>query len=59
VDQLCLDGIEIKSFSTNGKKMLENCTKLEYLTLNGCKLKTLENFPHLRKLVVLELSDNE
>lgn len=27
--------------------------------MNDCKLKSLENFPQLRKLIVLELSDNE
>jgi len=27
--------------------------------MNDCKLKSLENFPQLRKLIVIELSDNE
>jgi len=59
MDQLCLDGIDIKNITPNIKKMLEGCPNLEYLTMNDCKLKSLENFPRLRKLMVLELSDNE
>lgn len=26
--------------------------------MNNCELKSLENFPHLKNLIVLELSDN-
>jgi Leucine-rich repeat (LRR) protein len=59
IEQLCLDSIEIKNFTPNIKKMLESCTNLEYLTLNDCAMKSLEHFPNLKSLIVLELSDNK
>ena len=39
--------------------MLEGLNTLEYLTINNCSLTNLDNFPHLPKLIVLELSDNQ
>jgi hypothetical protein len=58
IEQLCLDGIEIRNFTPAIKRLLEGCVALEYLTMNDCELKSLEHFPHLRRLIGLEISDN-
>ena len=41
------------------KKELESVSNLLCLSLNNCKLETLENFPTLPNLVRLEIMDNE
>ena len=58
LEQLNLDGIDIRCFTPPIRRLLESCRGLEYLTLNDCGLSSLENFPTLRHLIGLELSDN-
>ena len=41
------------------KKRLETYQNLASLTLNGCNLRSLENFPNLPNLIRLELIDNK
>lgn len=59
MEELCLDGIEIRTITPNIKKLIEGCSRLEYLTMNFCELHSLENFPLLRNLIGLEMSDNK
>lgn len=59
LDQLCLDGIPILTFTITIRRLLEGCPKLEYLTMNDCEIRSLEGFPGLRRLIGLELADNQ
>ena len=43
----------------NIKRLIESCANVEYLTINDCELESLENFPKLQNLVVLEMTDNQ
>ena len=58
IDELCLDNLTITEITKEIKYEIEKCESLEYLTMNGCSLKSLENFPVLSKLIALELIDN-
>lgn len=52
VDELILDDLfeNIENFTEDHKKTLELYDSLEYLSLNGMGLKTLQNFPELPNL---------
>lgn len=60
VDQLILDGLftNIKKFTLDHKESLEKYVDIKHLSLNGFGLSSLENFPRLPKLKILELREN-
>ena len=63
-----MDGASVMNISEEDKTFLEKFTECHHLSLNGCGLKSLENFPSLPKLTKvridllmfyqLELNDN-
>lgn len=59
VEDIYLDDIEIKRLDGALLSELESMKDIICLSMNGCKLETLESFPHLPKLVRLELIENE
>jgi len=59
VEDIYLDDIEIKRLDGALLAELESMKDIICLSMNGCKLETLESFPHLPKLVRLELIENE
>ena len=54
-----MDDIVIKRLDGALLKELESMTEIICLSMNGCKLESLERFPNLPKLVRLELIENE
>ncbi|OMJ70595.1 hypothetical protein SteCoe_31394 [Stentor coeruleus] len=58
VYELILDKYRGLSISLDEKLLLETFTNLESLSITGCGLKSLDNFPALPKLLRLELCDN-
>ena len=54
-----MDDIEIKKLDGEVLKELESMTDIICLSMNGCKLQTLDKFPNLPRLVRLELIENE
>jgi len=54
-----LDDIEIKKLDGELLSELESMPEIICLSMNGCKLQSLANFPKLPKLVRLELIENE
>jgi len=59
IEDIYLDDIEIKKLDGALLKELESMMEIICLSMNGCKLQTLQNFPKLPKLVRLELIENE
>ena len=61
VDELILDDIfeNVSSFTESHKNDFEKYTNLVHLSLNGFGLKSLDNFPKLPELTVLELRGNQ
>ena len=57
--ELILDKWRGTKISEQEKGLLETFFNLETLSLIGCGLKTLENFPNLPNLLKLELCDNK
>lgn len=58
VEEITLDSWESSSISAADKSMLELYTSLNVLSMVGCGLTSLVNFPALSKLIKLDLSDN-
>lgn len=59
VYELILDKWRGSSILDSDKVLLESFSSLETLSLTGCGLKSVENFPVLLNLVKLELCDNK
>lgn len=59
VYELILDKFRGSQISVSDSLLLSKFSNLEYLSLNLCGLKSLENFPALPNLIKLELSDNK
>ena len=59
VDEIVLDENELNEISPELKKKLESIEGISTLSLNNCKLKSLNNFPNLPSLIRLELMNNE
>lgn len=60
VDELILDELfkNVDGFNTEHRKTLELYKNLEHLSLNGFGLKSLNNFPSLPNLRILEIREN-
>lgn len=58
VDEIVLDETEVSEFTPELKKKLESIEGISTLSLNNCKLKSLNNFPNLPSLIRLELMNN-
>ncbi|ORM39776.1 Acidic leucine-rich nuclear phosphoprotein 32-related protein [Babesia sp. Xinjiang] len=58
VRELILDGTPIKTLNPSDADLLSKCKNLVKLSLNGTGLNSLTNFPELRSLKVLEMTDN-
>lgn len=59
IEELILDSLfKIKSFNCEQKEYLEQYTNLLHLSLNDIGLETLDNFPKINTLQVLELMNN-
>ncbi|CAG9324975.1 unnamed protein product [Blepharisma stoltei] len=58
IDELILDSWHGSEISTEEKKMLEGYPNICFLSLAGCGLDSLANFPYLPGLLQLELSNN-
>lgn len=58
-EDVVLDDIKIEHLTADIKHQLEQIPDLIYLSMNDCKLKTLNHFPHIKNLTTLELNDNE
>lgn len=59
VYELILDKFRGSQISVADSSLLSKFSNLEYLSLNLCGLKSLENFPVLPNLIKLELCDNK
>lgn len=59
VTELILDKWKGSSISEGDKSLLETYENTEFLSLTGCGLQSLENFPDFPNLIKLELSDNK
>lgn len=59
VDEIVLDENELNEITPELKKKLESIEGISTLSLNNCKLKSLNNFPNLPSLIRLELMNNE
>jgi Leucine-rich repeat len=59
VFELILDKWRGSTISVSDKSLLELYPNLEVLSMTGCGLKSLENFPSLPNLLKLELCDNK
>lgn len=57
-DNLILDETQIERLKADDKTYLEQFAKLEMISLNICRLQSLENFPALPLLTRVELADN-
>jgi Leucine-rich repeat (LRR) protein len=58
VDELTLEGLHCTELSPSDRALLESFPNLQFLSMNNCGLRSLNNFPHLPKLIKLELNDN-
>lgn len=58
VDELILDAWRGSRLSPEDKERIESFSNLDFLSLTGCGLNSLQNFPYLPSLMKLELSDN-
>jgi len=58
VEELVLEGLHCTELSVSDCALLESFPNLQFLSINNCGLRSLHNFPHLPKLIKLELNDN-
>lgn len=58
VAELILDGWECRELTLSDKNQLEQLAGLEFLSMNGCGLTSLKNFPVLPELLKLDLNEN-
>lgn len=58
VEELNLESWRAKTISPQEKKLLERYVNLDYLSMSGCGLESLKNFPVLSKLIKLDLNEN-
>ena len=56
IEDLILDDVECEEITDELKGELEKMQEIICLSLNGCGLKTLKNFPNLPNLIRLEIS---
>lgn len=59
VEELILDEWKGTELSHTDKALLESFPNLQFLSMNNCGLRSLNNFPTLPKLIKLELNDNK
>lgn len=59
ITQLCLDGLNLKIISPTLGDEIGKARKLEFLTMNSCKLEDIEQLPALPSLLGLELMNNK
>lgn len=59
VEELILDDWKGTELSASDKVLLESFCNLQFLSMNNCGLRSLNNFPVLPKLIKLELNDNK
>lgn len=58
VEEISLDEWRGTGISEGDKSALETYSSLNVLSMSGCGLTSLANFPHLTTLIKLDLSDN-
>lgn len=58
-DNLILDETNIGQMTVEDKEYLEKFNELEMISLNICRLQSLDNFPTLPILSRVELADNQ
>ncbi|OMJ90602.1 hypothetical protein SteCoe_7000 [Stentor coeruleus] len=58
VEELNLESWRSKTISPQEKKLLERYLNLDYLSMSGCGLESLKNFPVLSRLIKLDLNEN-
>ena len=56
---LILDDMNVDKITDEDKIFLEQFKECQFLSLNSCGLKSLENLPQIEALERLELSDNK
>ena len=56
---LQLDGVPFKAFTPKIRERIEKLGSIESMTLNNCKLNSLDNLPKIESLTKLDLSDNK
>lgn len=59
VEELILDNWKCAELSVSDKALLESFPNIQFLSMNSCGLRSLNNFPLLPKLIKLELNDNK
>jgi len=59
IEDIYLDDMDINCLEGEVLEELNRMTDIICLSMNGCKLKTLANFPKFERLVRLELIENE
>lgn len=59
VEELVLDGWKCGELTLSDKNLLEELGGLEFLSMNGCGLTSLKNFPTLPQLLKLDLNGNK
>lgn len=57
-ENLILDGFDVCQICDEDKQFLEQFTECISLSLNNCKLTTLQNLPKMKKLTNLSFNDN-
>lgn len=58
ITELILDGSKFKNITVEEGKLLKEFKNLTKMSLNGTGINSLENFPEIPTLQVLELTDN-
>lgn len=58
ITEMDLSGNQLQKFTPEIKQLLEQCKQLQTLILCECDLVSLENFPKLPRLTLLDLSTN-
>mmetsp|Transcript_117529 Transcript_117529/g.252639 ORF Transcript_117529/g.252639 Transcript_117529/m.252639 type:complete len:162 (+) Transcript_117529:15-500(+) len=58
VTELILETNKTRSLSEQCKALIESCIKLEVISFNSVNLTSLDNFPRVETLRMLELADN-
>ena len=59
VDEINLDEFKIEKINDELRQELESLKELQALSMNGCELNSLDNFPDMPNLFQLELGDNK